>query len=60
MDITNNLYNLALTFFRGCIITTMVTGVYIIGVIKYAKEAEKHYLRARKIEVNNMNNEEDI
>jgi hypothetical protein len=38
MGISNNLDNLALTLLSGCIITTVVSVVYIIGMIRYAKK----------------------
>jgi len=40
MGISNNLYNLALTLLGGCIITTVVSIFYIIGIIRYAKRRE--------------------
>jgi len=38
MDITNNLYNFALTLLRGCIITTFISVFYILGIMKYTKK----------------------
>jgi hypothetical protein len=34
----NDLYNLTLVLLRGCIVTALVTGAYIIGIIKYTKK----------------------
>ena len=54
MGISNNLYNLALTLLGGCIITTVVSVVYIIGMIRYAKKKRILIKELEKIEINNM------
>ncbi|WP_238900725.1 hypothetical protein [Clostridium sp. YIM B02500] len=56
----NDLYNLTLVLLRGCIVTMLVTGVYIIGIIKYTK---KYRIPAREVEnikINNMTSKENI
>ncbi|HEX9027116.1 MAG TPA: hypothetical protein VF839_11725 [Clostridium sp.] len=60
MGITNNLYNLALTLLGGCIITTLISVFYIIGIMKYTKKERIFIKELEKIEVNNINNKEDI
>ncbi len=53
-DMINDLYNLTLILLRGCIVTVLVTGVYIIGIIKYER---KYMLLAKeldKIKINNI------
>lgn len=37
-DMINSLYNLTLVLLRGCIVTVLITGVYIIGIIKYERK----------------------
>ena len=60
MDITSQLYNLALYLLGGCIITIIVTVVYIIGIIRYAKKETILIKELEKIEINNMNHKENI
>ena len=60
MGISNNLYNLALTFLDGCIITALVSVVYIIGIIKYTKKDRILIRELEKIEINNINHKENI
>lgn len=60
MGITNNLYNLALTFLDGCIITTLVSVVYIIVMIRYAKKKRILIKELEKIEINNINHKGNI
>lgn len=60
MGISNNLYNLALTLLGGCIITALVSVVYIIGIIKYAKKQTIIIKEIEQIEINNMNHKENI
>jgi len=60
MGISNNLYNLALTFLDGCIITALVSAVYIIGIIKYTKKDRILIRELEKIEINNINHKENI
>ena len=55
MGISNNLYNLALTLFGGCIITMVVCVFYIIGIIRYAKKERILIKELEKIEINNIN-----
>jgi len=59
MGISNNLYNLALTLLGGCIITTVVSVVYIIGMIRYAKKKRILIKELEKIEINNMKHKEN-
>ncbi len=56
----NDLYNLTLVLLRGCIVTVLVTGVYIIGIIKYTKKYRTHFVEVEKIKINNMTNKENI
>ncbi|EHI98742.1 MULTISPECIES: hypothetical protein [unclassified Clostridium] len=37
-DMINSLYNLTLVLLRGCIVTVLITGVYIIGIVKYERK----------------------
>ena len=60
MGITNNLYNLALTFLDGCIITTLVSIVYVIGIIRYTKKERVLIKELEKIDMNNINHKENI
>ena len=60
MGISNNLYNLALTLLGGCIITTLVSVFYIIGIIKYIKKERILIKELEKIEINNINHKENI
>ena len=60
MGITNNLYNLALTFLDGCIITTLVSIVYVIGIIRYTKKERVLINELEKIDMNNINHKENI
>jgi len=60
MIMTNNLYSLALTLLWGCIITTLVSGVYIIGIIRYTKRDRMLIKELEKIEINNINHKENI
>ena len=55
MGMTNNLYSLALTLLWGCIITTFVSGVYIIGIIRYTKRDRMLIKELEKIDINNIN-----
>lgn len=58
--IVNDLYNLTLVLLRGCIVTVLVTGVYIIGIIKYTKKYRVPIVEVEKIKINNMINKENI
>ena len=60
MGISNNLYNLALTLLGGCIITALVSVFYIIGIIKYAKKQTIIIKELEKIEISNMEHNENI
>lgn len=60
MGITNNLGSLALFLLGGCIITTLVTMVYIIGIIKYTKKDRIIIKELKKIDSNDINYKEDI
>ena len=37
-DIINNLYNLTMFLLGGCVVTIVVTVVYIVGIIKYTEK----------------------
>lgn len=56
----NDLYNLTLVLLRGCIVTVLVTGVYILGIIKYTKRYRVPAVKVEKIKINNMINKENI
>ena len=56
----NDLYNLTLVLLRGCIVTVIVVGVYIIGIIKYTKKYRTQVVEVEKIKINNMINKENI
>ena len=58
MGITNNLYNLALTLLGGCIITTVVSVVYVIVILKYTKKQTILIKELDQMEINNMNHKE--
>lgn len=58
--IINDLYNLTLVLLRGCIATVLVTGVYIIGIIRYTKKYRIPAVEIEKIKINNMTNKENI
>ena len=60
MGMINNLYSLALTLLWGCAITTFVSGVYIIGIIRYTKRDRMLIKELEKIEINNINHKENI
>jgi len=60
MGITNNLYNLALTLLGGCMITTLISVFYIIGIMKYTKKERIFIKELEKTEINNINNKENI
>jgi len=60
MTMTNNLYSLALTLLWGCIITTFVSGVYIIGIIRYTKRDRVIIKEIEKMDINNINHKENI
>jgi len=60
MTMTNNLYSLALTLLWGCIITTLVSGVYIIGIIRYTKKDRVIIKEIEKMDINNINHKENI
>lgn len=55
----NDLYNLTLVLLRGCIVTVLVTGAYIIGIIKYTKKYRVPAVEIEKIKINNMTNKEN-
>jgi len=57
MGITNNL---ALFILVVCIITTLLTIIYIIGIIKYTKKDRIIIKELEKVDSNNINYEEDI
>lgn len=56
----NDLYNLTLVLLRGCIVTVIATGVYIIGILKYAKKYRVPAVEVERIKINNMTNKENI
>lgn len=56
----NDLYNLTLVLLRGCIVTVLVTGVYIIGILKYTKKYRVPAREVEKIKINNMIYKENI
>ncbi|RII32576.1 hypothetical protein D2A34_23200 [Clostridium chromiireducens] len=56
----NDLYNLTLVLLRGCIVTVLVTGVYIIGIIKYTKKYRVPTVEAERIKINDISNKENI
>jgi hypothetical protein len=57
----NDLYNLTLVLLRGCIVTVLVTGVYIIGIIKYTKKFRVPAVsKVENIEISNMTYKENI
>lgn len=56
----NDLYNLTIVLLHGCIVTVLVTGVYIIGIIKYTKKYRVPAREIGKIKINNMTNKENI
>lgn len=56
----NDLYNLTLVLLRGCIVTVLVTGVYIIGIIKYTKKYRVPAVEVERIKINNRTNKENI
>ena len=60
MGISNNLYNLALTLLGGCIITTLVSIFYIIGIIRYSKKQAIIIKEIEQIEINNLKHTENI
>jgi len=57
MGITNNL---ALFILAVCIITTLLTIIYIIGIIKYTKKDRITIKELEKVDSNNINYEDDI
>lgn len=59
-DMINNLYNLTLVLLRGCIVTVLVTGVYIIGIVKYEIKYILLTEKLDKIKINNMIDKENI
>ena len=52
----NSLYNLVLTLIGGCIIPIIVTIMYIIGIVRYAKKESI----LEEIEIRNMERKENI
>ena len=56
----NNLYNLTLVLLRGCIVTAVVTVVYIIGIIKYERKYILLTKKLEKIKLNNMIEKKNI
>lgn len=56
----NDLYNLTLVLLHGCIVTVLITGVYIIGIIKYTKKYRVPAVEVDKIKINNVTNKENI
>jgi hypothetical protein len=58
--IINDLYNLTLVLLRGCIATVFVTGVYIVGIIRYTKKYRIPVVQVDRIKINNMTNKENI
>ena len=56
----NDLYNLTLVLLRGCIVTVLVTGMYIIGIIKYTKKYRVPVVEVEKIKINNITKKESI
>jgi len=60
VGITSNLGSLALFLLGGCIITTLLTIVYIIGIIKYTKKDRIILKELKKIDINDINYKENI
>lgn len=60
MLIMNNLYNVALELLGGCMIITLISAVYIIGIIKYTKKDRILIKELEKSKVNNINHKENI
>lgn len=60
VDIINNLYNLALGLFAGCIILFVATVMYVIGVVKYSKKYIILAEELEKIKINDMLKKENI
>ena len=56
----NDLDNLTLVLLRGCIVTVLVTGMYIVGVIKFTKKYRVPTREVEKIKINNIINKENI
>lgn len=57
----NELYNLTLVLLRGCIVTVLVTGAYIIGIIKYTKKFRVPAVsKVENIKISNMTYKENI
>lgn len=54
----NNLYNIALLLLGGCVVTVIVTAVYIIGIIKYERKYMLLTEELDKIKINNMINKD--
>ena len=60
VDIINNLYNLTLFLLGGCVVTIVVTVVYLVGIIKYTEKCRMLTEELNKIKINNMINKENI
>lgn len=56
----NDLYNLTLVLLRGCIVTMVVTAVYVVGIIKYTKKYRVPAVEVEKIKISNMTYKENI
>lgn len=56
----NSLYNLVLTLIGGCIIPIIVTIMYIIGIVRYAKKESILEEKLQEIEIRNMERKENI
>lgn len=54
VDIINNLYNVALFSFVGCVATMVVTVVYIVEIIKYERKCTLLNEELEKIKINDM------
>lgn len=54
VDIINNLYNVALFLFVGCVATMVVTVVYIVEIIKYERKCTLLNEELDKIKINDM------
>lgn len=60
IDIINNLYNLALGLFAGCVILFVGTVIYVIGVVKYSKRYMILIEELEKRKINDIVKKENI
>jgi hypothetical protein len=59
MDISGDLYDLALTLLGACIITIALTVIYIVGIIRFVKKQRVYIKDIEKIESDNINHKEN-